>query len=373
MDRRRSITGPAGGAVVALATGALALAAVAPSAMASDGRQAGASAAAAAAAWKIVYKHHYGVPDSQNGFLTLVAPSQRQAWAFGGSDNLGGRPIAARLTGGRWRYAALPAGLTGEIDAASASSPSNVWAVSQLGQVVLHWNGRRWSVAKRWHMSAEVELTGVTALSPTDVWVFGSGGFTGGLGTWHYNGRTWKHLTRGAANGITLASAVSSSNMWGIGSQNAPQDSIVHYSHGRWQRQTAAALAHHQFQAILALSATSVWAIAAPAANQSTTSLLHFNGRSWSRVRVPGTAAQVRQLETINADGHGGFWLVTLSSWILHRTAAGRWTRPQRNTPHAFRLVPLPGTSTVLAPTATAEPGNSIGGDAAIFQTKGLG
>jgi hypothetical protein len=80
-----------------------------------------------------------------------------------------------------------------------------------LGEAVLRWNGHRWSVAKSWHVGGRVELTGVTALSPTDVWVFGSGGFAPGLGTWHYNGHTWKHITQGAAVGITMASAVSSS------------------------------------------------------------------------------------------------------------------------------------------------------------------
>jgi hypothetical protein len=358
-------------AAIGAAATALALGAAVPQAIAAS-RPDAAALAASASAWKLVYKHHYGAPTAQNGFNTIVAPSRRQAWAFGGSDNFTGRPIAAHWTGGRWRPAPLPAGLTDEVDAVSASSPSNVWAVVRLGQAVLRWNGHRWSVAKSWHMSGEVQLTGVTALSPTDVWVFGSGGFAGGLGTWHYNGHTWKHLTRGAAVGIAMASAVSSSDMWAIGSLSAPLDSIVHYSHGRWQRVSAALVGHHEFNAILALSATNVWVIATPPTNQTITYLMHFNGHGWSRVRVPGTAAQDGQLVGLDADGHGGFWAVTARR-ILHRNAAGRWVRTQANTRHLSSLVRIPGTSDVLAPNAAPEPGSSTGSDAVVFENSRLG
>jgi len=366
MARARTVIATGGAATTALALGI-----AVPQAMA--GTQAGARAVVpSASAWKLVYEHHYGRAAAQNGFDAIVVPSSRQAWAFGGSDNFTGRPVAAHFSGGRWRPSPLPAGLTSDIFAASASSPRNVWAVVGLGQAVLRWNGSRWSVAKSWHVGSEVQLTGVTALSTTNVWVFGSGGFTGGLGTWHYNGSTWKHLTRGAAVGITKASAVSSSNMWAIGSLSAPQDSIVHFSHGRWERVSAAAIGHHQFQAILALSATDVWVIATPATNQKTTYLMHYNGNRWSRVSVPGTAAQNGQLLGLNADGHGGFWVETVHR-ILHRNAAGRWLASHANTHHVFSLAPIPGTSSVLAPSAAPEPGSSSGSDAVVFENSSLG
>lgn len=358
-------------ATVGAAATVLALSAAVPQAIAASRPGAGA-VALSASGWKLVYKHHYGAPTAQNGFSTVVAPSRRQAWAFGGSDNFTGGPIAAHWSGGRWRSASLPAGLTDEVDAASASSPSNVWAVVRLGQSVLRWNGHRWSVAKSWHISGEVQLTGVTALSPTDVWAFGSGGLARGLGTWHYNGRTWKHLTQGAAVGITMASAVSSSNMWAIGSLSAPQDSIVHYSHGRWQRIGAALVGHHQFSAILALSATNVWVIATPPTNQTVTYLMHFNGHGWSRVRVPGTVAQDGRLVGLDADGHGGLRVMT-EQRILHRNAAGRWVRAHANTHHVFSLAGIPGTSDVLAPSAAPEPGSSTASDAAVFENLSFG
>ena len=96
-----------------------------------------------------------------------------------------------------------PCGGTADVAALAAAGPAgrlhrrreravsrDIWAVSYAGGYVVHWNGAGWRVAKCWRQHGV--LSGVTALSPADVWVFGTtaGGFRG-LGTWHFNGRTW--------------------------------------------------------------------------------------------------------------------------------------------------------------------------------------
>jgi hypothetical protein len=352
MTRPRALTALAGGAAVLTLA-----AAAAPAAMAS----------ATAASWKTVYDRHYGAATAQNGFQVAVAPARDRAWVFGGTDNFSGTPIAARWTGGTWRNVSLPAGVTGNIDAASASSPGNIWAVTQLGQAVLHWNGHAWSVAKSWHKGGEFQLTGVTAISRTDVWVFGSGGFTGGLGTWHYNGHSWKHETAAAAGGITLASAVSGSDIWAIGSRSAPQDSIVRYFHGRWEFQTSPVLAGRQINSILAISAGNVWAVAAQQTNSTKSYLLHYNGSKWSSVSVPGGVAKNGQLVRLAADGHGGFWLQTAKR-LLHRTDTGAWSSPLAQ-PQILALVAVPGTHLLLGagagPSATVNSSN-----AAVYEAR---
>jgi hypothetical protein len=346
-------------ATAALTCGAVAVLAVTAAAQ---------PAMASTVSWKAVYSHHYGAAANQNGFEVALAPARNQAWALGGSDDFGGSPIAAHWTGGRWRNTALPGGLTSGIIAASASSPSNVWAVVDLGEAVLRWNGHRWSVAKSWPKTGEVELTGVTAISPTDVWVFGSGGFTGGLGTWHYNGRSWKHETRGAVSGITLASAVSGTDMWAIGSKQAPQDSIVRYYRGRWKFQTAPVLTGLQFNSILALSADNVWAVASQQTNSTKTFLLHYSGNSWSKVSVPGGAAKNGQLYRLTADGDGGFYLQTVKR-LLHRTATNGWAGPLPANVHAFGLAPVPGRHLLLA-AGTGPAATGSGADAVVYEAK---
>jgi hypothetical protein len=283
--------------------------------------------AAGSTGWRLVFRHHYGAASTDSDFQAVVAASRADAWAFGeqgaNGDAATGTPVAARWTGSRWRAAALPAGMAGTIEWASGSSPRNVWAVVGFGEDVLKYNGSSWSIMKRFPVSSEV--TGVTAISDTDVWLFGGGGFEGGVGTWHYNGHSWVHLG-GAALGLESASAVSARNIWAIGSAQTPEDAIDHYTSGHWHQVSAAALAGGQFFTIAALSATNVWVSGMLPSGHET--LFHYDGTSWSRVAPRWQMTLLR----IIPDGQGGIWLSGVSgspavNWVLHRSGSGSWTR----------------------------------------------
>jgi hypothetical protein len=171
---------------------------------------------AARQGWRIFATHHFGAAQDINGLSTVVAPARNDAWALGGTGFYGsGVPVAEHWNGRRWRPAALPSGLTDAITAASAPAANDIWAVSGLGGYVLHYNGSAWSVARRWNPSIFQELTGVTAFSRTDVWVFGPGG----VGTWHLHGRTWTRATSGASREVATASALSPRNIWALGAE----------------------------------------------------------------------------------------------------------------------------------------------------------
>src|SRR5215469_3375679 len=112
----------------------------------------GLPAHAASTGWSVVFTHHYGPANDSSGYLTVMAPARQDAWAFGGTDLSGatpGAPVAEHWTGSAWHASALPSGLTGQIVAASADSPKDIWAVTQFGGNILHWNGTAWSVAKQ--------------------------------------------------------------------------------------------------------------------------------------------------------------------------------------------------------------------------------
>jgi hypothetical protein len=303
--------------------------------------------------WRVVFGTHYGAATDYSGYLTAVAPSKLDLWALGGSDLSGGTPavpVAEHWNGKVWSAGVLPEAVTSSaksaIEAASAVSPSNIWAVTQFGGFVLHYNGA-WSVAKQ--LAGSGQLTGITAISSTNVWVFGAGGFTGGLGTWHYNGSTWTQQT-GNASGIASASAVSASNVWAIGSSgSAPQDAIVHYNGTAWQRVKATALTGRQFNRILAISATNVWVSAENPSNGTAGFLVHFNGSQWSKVTLPWTVATGDPA----SDGKGGIWLAVQDGsrrfWVAHRSAAGTWTRTLIGSTPTFvpSLALIPGTTAV--------------------------
>ncbi len=186
-------------------------------------------------------------------YFAVTASGARNAWALGGTDLSGtgsGTPAAEHWQGGSWKASKLPGGLASAIDAASAPSASDVWAVSDQGGYILHFNGTSWSTSAK-RFSGFGELTGVTAFSPSNVWVFGGPGAAPGFGTWHYKGRSWTKSPTATKDGIAYASALSPSNMWAIGAVSAGEDSVFRYT-GSWHQVTASALSGLQFHAILA-------------------------------------------------------------------------------------------------------------------------
>ncbi|MDR2988420.1 MAG: hypothetical protein LBV34_26660, partial [Nocardiopsaceae bacterium] len=198
--------------------------------------------------------------------------------------------------------------------------------------------------------------TGVTALSPSDVWVFGGPGAFPGVGTWHFNGRSWQHVTSQPGNGIVTASALSATNIWAIGSATSPQDSLAHYT-GRWHRVRATALSGLSFNAITAVSSHDVWAVGTPPAHPFQARLVHLTSKGWSRLRAPWRVDPT----SLASDGAGGVWVLAQDSsaqWVLHRTAASAWSRTKISSIGTLlRIALIPGTRSLWgAGSAQASP-----------------
>jgi hypothetical protein len=357
-------------AVLGGAVTAIALAAV----MAAPAQAAAHQAGAAATGWKVAFSDQYGSAANSAAYYAVVAPSSTDAWAFGATNGESGPPAAAQFTGGTWQQSTLPSGLTDSyIEAASASAASNVWAITDGNALdALQWNGTQWSVAHTWNLPG-AQITGVTALSPTDVWVFGAGGATGGIGTWHFNGSTWSQDT-GAA-GIRNASALSSSNIWAVGSNGvSPDNRIAHYTGGAWHVLSSPVFDKAQLNDVLALSAKQVWAVGAQSGEQSAPGLLaEYNGTAWSSVSVPYKA----QLSRIASDGAGGFWVIaqpagSSATWLLHRSSAGTWSKTVLSPAGsaAFGLSLVAGTTSMLGAGTVA---TTTGTSATVFLDGTLG
>jgi hypothetical protein len=337
--------------------------------------------AVTAPAWRQVFSKHYGPSTDYSAFNAVVATGKTAAWAFGGTDQSGGsgnmqKPVVVGTTNGTtWTAATLPSGLTGWFEAASAPAPNDIWAVTFSGGSVVHYDGQHWKLAH--HIAGAGELTGVTALSPTNVWVFGGPGEDNGLGTWHYNGAMWTQVKTGVGAALEYGSALSAHDIWAIGSSAAPEDIVTRYNGSSWQPASTTGLpsGQWQFTAIRAFSDSNVWVTADLFTNNAnTTSLLHFNGSKWTVYPLPWAAPSGGSnflKFTLAPDGAGGLWFMggvdqsgpgndfSQTFYVIHRTASGSWTRTVTG---SFK-----DTSSGFSPT-----GADLGGLASIPGTKSL-
>lgn len=194
-------------------------------------------------------------------------------------------------------------------------------------------------------------FTGITAFSATNVWVFGGvvNGLTPlvGFGTWHYNGRAWVKVT-GQGRNVVQASAIWSSDMWGIGGYLESENEVDRYNGSTWQAVSVPSYMTDGERYVFAQSATSVW-VDGKDTSTGQPELMRWNGKSWTHVSTDAPAAS--QLDAIASDGQGGINIIASSTdsaqcWVLHRSSSGTWTRTAPTTDaEIFSLVSVPRTT----------------------------
>lgn len=317
--------------------------------------------------YRVLVSSHFGRPANASGYSAIVVTGKRQAWAFGGT-NPGGpsAPVAERWTGAAMTPSALPPGLTGFITDASAPSAGDIWAASEYGGYVLHWNGARWYLAKRWGRM----ITGLTAISADDVWIFGAVAGGNGTGTWHFDGRSWRRAA-GPAGTIDRASAISRRDIWAI-TTGTKADPVLRYDGKRWRPvRTGRVLAGVVASDILATSKRDVWVLGDEVSKGATRLVLaHWNGARWTRINAGVTAFAGR----LSAGAHGTV-LVTATpadasaaGLILQVNAAGqrRATAIRSGLGSGVSAVAvLRGTRLLLASGGVL---TRLGGDAVIWE-----
>lgn len=251
--------------------------------------QRGDSATTTGSAFRVAAMRHYGAGADASGYSVIVPTGPHQAWLLGGT-NPGGpsAPVAASWNGSVTSTATLPPGLTSFISDGSATSAADVWAASEYGRYVLHFDGAHWRVARRWPSG---KITGLTAVTPDDVWVFGTAADgTSDLGTWHFDGTSWRQV-RGLAGSVVRASTVSASDIWAVSASPAAY-SILRFDGRTWRPvPTGSSLDRVQPNDILALSPRDVWVLGDTASAAGVRLvLMHWNGGHWSRLETPISA-----------------------------------------------------------------------------------
>jgi hypothetical protein len=126
----------------------------------------------------------------------------------------------------------------------SASSWDNVWALGSggSGKLLMHWDGREWSVPQRTGIERMLHLETIVTAGKEDVWLFGEG--NGNIRAVHGGavGKEWIATSipvRGASRGpvsVKAALAKASNDVWAFGS-----DYVFRNSESRGDRQLVTA------------------------------------------------------------------------------------------------------------------------------------
>jgi len=340
--------------VARLAAGTAGLVVLAVAAASALTATAAAAAPAASPAWQVVKQVHSG---PAGDFTAVVATGTSGGWAFNGNSLVAPtRPTAWKRSGDSWTREAFP-GKKGEtVVAAGATSPSDVWAFTDVGagSRVLRWNGHKWSVLKTFGKP----IGGASVAGGHDVWVFGQPGIDQQLGAWHYNGHRWAQLSKSVDGG----SALSATSVWAFRGT-----SIYHYTGSTWARTKVARLLPAKLSSglndpmltgIYAQSATSVYAVGNGDAEDEggPTAILHYNGHGWSRVAEGSFGYGTGPSQQIASDGAGGLWLPQPGfggepSYLVHYSG-GKLT--DATLPHGSQgidvesIANIPGTTEML-------------------------
>jgi hypothetical protein len=298
--------------VAAGAVGLLAIGATASVAMAAT------SPVAASPSWQIAKSIKIG---SDGMFTAVVATGKSAGWAFEGSD-FNAAPAAYQFSGSNWRKVSIPGSKFDQVITAGATSPSNVWAFEQgfgTASRVLRYNGRSWSTVRTFTNAIE----DATVLAANDVWVYGEAAVPGqpALGVWHYNGSSWRQVSRSIQGG----SALSATNVWGFNGV-----SVEHWNGAKWITASVKSLLPAKSElndpgvvGILALSNSNVYALGTGGEEDEGGPLvvLHYNGHKWAKV-AQGQFGSGPNPE-ISYDGNGGLWLAMngpegSSGYVVH-------------------------------------------------------
>ena len=160
---------------------------------------------------------------------TVTALAANNIWAGGGA---GGANLIEHYDGTAWSIVAAPTPQRqSSIASISAISSTDIWAVGAGGKYAsgeaLHYNGSAWSIVTTPQPFFQGSLSGVVALASNNVWAVGSGSPRTGGGevtvVEHWDGTSWSIVSSPnlspsvASNFLTGIAAVSATDIWAVG------------------------------------------------------------------------------------------------------------------------------------------------------------
>ncbi len=192
-------------------------------------------------------------------------------------------------------------------------------------------------------------LSGVAAVSASDVWaVGGSGSQMGGGQTLieHWDGAHWQIVTSPSPgsmyNHLDGVTAVSVTDAWAVGyfvsTTGVTQTLIEHWNGKQWSvvKSPSPASMNNELFSVAAISASDVWAVGFVTNNTSgqtpvdQTLIEHWNGSSWSVVKSPSPGSSSDHLSAVATVSASDVWAVgdsnTLSQTLIEHWNGSHWS-----------------------------------------------
>lgn len=207
--------------------------------------------------WSVVASPN--VSGFDNELRGIAAVSSSNIWAVGDHTNTNGfaraQTVIEHYDGTNWTIVQSPnvSGSASDfLDGTTVVSSSDIWAVGNYNMsdtgnaqpLAEHYDGTNWTVVATPSTNIGGVLTGVTAISSSDIWAVGVSILSGSSNqtlTEHFNGTSWSIVaspnTGSAFNFLTGVAAVSTDDIWAVGNvgayglnSNPAQTLIEHYA-----------------------------------------------------------------------------------------------------------------------------------------------
>jgi hypothetical protein len=209
------------------------------------------------------------------------------------------------------------------LQAAAASSPSDIWAV---GQTTIHFDGTSWTAFNAPMINGDNTsyLDGIVDISPVEAWAAGIVGIGEGTPSQvieRWDGTAWSvypgpAFPAGYQPSIYAMTAVSASDIWAAGSllvENQVLEAL--YEHWDGTAWTASAGPFYGFiRGISADAPNDIWAVGY---NNNSAFSVHYDGTGWKYVPTPNVGTGPNSLGGVVALGPDNVWAAGFSTASL--------------------------------------------------------
>jgi hypothetical protein len=234
--------------------------------------------------WSVVPSPNSAGQGSQDALFTISAVSPDDIWAAGYAGNGPTSQLIEHWNGQKWRIVSAADG--GDTFAGmKAIATDDVWAVGDGN--LEHWDGSSWKVAG----GQPGELADVSGTSPSDLWAVGNIGSRLTL-TEHWDGSSWTVVPSpngaGNRNALNAVCAISPSDAWAVGHKELHgHDSplLMHWDGVQWlkTRPPGGPATGDTLYGIDASSSHDVWAVGTGPGFSGPPAIEHWDGAHWHR------------------------------------------------------------------------------------------